>query len=90
MILAKASLLQKFITYGRKKFYNIGHCHYDRKTFMVQDTGMVGQIKLDSRGLKMFFFSVKVAPQGQKRANTGFTQTTLLLLYLLVILLSKH
>jgi len=30
-ILAKASLLRKFVTYIRKKFYNIGHCHYDRK-----------------------------------------------------------
>ncbi len=84
MILAKASLLQKFVIYDCKKFYDIGHCHNDRKTFIVQDTGhpWVGRLNLIQGIWKcLFFCSGEVAPQGRKRANSGFTQTTLLLLY---------
>jgi len=44
MILAKASLLQKFISYAVKRFIRLAMVimivNYDRKTFIVQATGI--------------------------------------------------
>jgi hypothetical protein len=46
MILAKANSLQNFVTFNGKKFYNIDTVitivTYDRKTFIVEATGVVG------------------------------------------------
>jgi hypothetical protein len=49
MILAKVSLLQKFISYAVKRFIRLASVimivNYDRKTFIVQATG-IDTIKL--------------------------------------------
>ncbi len=42
MILAKASLLQKYMSYDYKKFNNNSQCRYDHKTSLVQATGWKG------------------------------------------------